>query len=48
LRATDVDWTHGSGPEVTGPAHSLLMAMTGRKDALADLSGDGVDTLRSR
>ena len=48
LRATDVDWTHGSGPEVTGPAHSLLMAMTGRKDALADLSGNGVDTLRSR
>jgi len=48
LRATDVDWAHGSGPEVSGPAHSLLMAMTGRKDALADLSGDGVDTLRSR
>ena len=48
LRATDVDWAHGSGPEVSGPAHSLLLAMTGRKEALADLSGDGVDTLRSR
>lgn len=48
LRATDADWSYGSGPEVSGPAHSLLMAMTGRKEALADLSGDGVDTLRSR
>lgn len=48
LRATDAGWTHGSGPEVSGPAHSLLMAMTGRKAALDDLSGDGVDILRSR
>jgi uncharacterized protein (TIGR03083 family) len=48
LRATDVDWSYGSGPEVSGPAHSLLMAMTGRRDALTDLTGDGVDTLRSR
>jgi uncharacterized protein (TIGR03083 family) len=48
LRATDVDWTTGSGPEVRGPAMSLVMAMTGRSAALADLSGDGLDTLRSR
>ena len=48
LRATDADWSYGSGPEVSGPAHSLLMAMTGRKAAIDDLSGDGVDTLRSR
>lgn len=48
LRATDADWSHGSGPEVTGPAHSLLMAMTGRKAAIDDLSGEGVETLRSR
>lgn len=48
LRATDAAWSHGSGPEVSGPAHSLLMAMTGRKEALADLSGDGVETLRAR
>ena len=38
----------GSGPEVTGPALSLLMAMTGRAAALDDLSGEGVPTLRSR
>jgi hypothetical protein len=27
---------------------SLLLAMTGRSAALADLSGDGLDTLRAR
>lgn len=48
LRATDADWQHGSGPEVSGPMISLLQAMTGRKAALDDLSGDGVSTLRSR
>ena len=48
LRATDTDWSTGTGPEVTGPQLSLVLAMTGRSAALADLSGDGLDTLRSR
>jgi uncharacterized protein (TIGR03083 family) len=48
LRATDTEWSHGDGPEVSGPIVSLVMAMTGRKAALDDLSGDGVATLRSR
>ena len=48
LRATDIDWTDGEGPEVAGPIVSLVVAMTGRKAALDDLSGDGVATLRSR
>lgn len=48
LQATDTSWSHGDGPEVSGPAHSLLMAMTGRRAALDDLSGDGVETLRAR
>ena len=48
LRATDTDWSTGTGPEVAGPAMSLLMAMTGRGAALADLSGDGVAVLQSR
>jgi uncharacterized protein (TIGR03083 family) len=48
LKATDADWSHGSGPTVEGPLLSLLVAATGRGDALADLTGDGVDTLRSR
>ena len=48
LQATDVDWRHGDGPTVSGPMTSLLLAMTGRKPALDDLTGDGVATLRTR
>ena len=48
LTATDTEWVHGSGPEVSGPMLSLLMAMTGRQAVLGDLSGDGVATLRER
>jgi uncharacterized protein (TIGR03083 family) len=48
LRATDADWTHGDGPEVSGPIASLVLAMTGRPAALDDLAGEGVATLRSR
>ena len=48
LKATDADWSTGSGPLVEGPAMSLLLAMTGRKPALDDLTGDGVATLRER
>ena len=48
LRATDSSWSHGSGPEVTGPMLPLLLAMTGRKAALDELSGEGLDTLRAR
>jgi len=47
-RATDTGWSTGSGPEVTGPHLSLILAMTGRSAALADLSGEGADTLKSR
>jgi uncharacterized protein (TIGR03083 family) len=48
LRATDVDWTHGRGPEVTGPGEALMMAMTGRRAAVADLDGPGKATLAQR
>jgi len=48
LRATDTEWSHGTGPEVAGPILSLVMAMTGRKMVLDDLSGEGLSTLRSR
>ena len=48
LVAVDLDWTSGSGPEVTGPAEALLLAAVGRGAALADLSGDGVPALASR
>ena len=46
LRATDTDWTFGSGPEVAGPAHrDLLMAMATQPPSTS-LRGDGVATLR--
>jgi hypothetical protein len=48
LRATDTAWQHGDGPLVSGPVLALVMAMTGRKIALDDLSGDGVTVLRGR
>ena len=48
LRATDLDWSTGAGPEVEGPAEALLMAVAGRAQALGDLGGAGLDTLRSR
>ena len=48
LRATDTDWSHGSGPLVEGPALALMVATTGRKAALADLTGPGVEILRTR
>lgn len=48
LRATDAEWSHGTGPEVSGPLLSLVMAMTGRKAAIGDLTGDGVTTLQAR
>jgi hypothetical protein len=48
LLATDTEWSHGSGPEVAGPILSLVMAMTGRKAPIDDLTGEGVASLRSR
>ncbi|MFZ0171413.1 MAG: maleylpyruvate isomerase family mycothiol-dependent enzyme [Acidimicrobiales bacterium] len=48
LRMTDADWSYGSGPEVAGPGISVLMAMVGRKIALADLKGEGAAVLEGR
>jgi uncharacterized protein (TIGR03083 family) len=48
LRATDTDWTVGSGPEVTGPALAILMLLTGRTATVAPaLDGPGVAALRA-
>jgi uncharacterized protein (TIGR03083 family) len=41
FRATDIDWSHGTGPEVRGPAEAILMAIAGRRSALDELSGEG-------
>ncbi len=48
LVATDVDWSHGDGPEVRGSGESILLAVTGRAAVLNELTGDGVATLRAR
>jgi uncharacterized protein (TIGR03083 family) len=48
LRATDQDWTWGSGAEVSGSSEALALAVAGREVALDDLTGPGVGTLRAR
>jgi uncharacterized protein (TIGR03083 family) len=48
LNATDTELTIGSGPLAEGPAISLLLAASGRKSALDELSGPGVQLLRNR
>ncbi|GAA5106833.1 maleylpyruvate isomerase family mycothiol-dependent enzyme [Alloalcanivorax gelatiniphagus] len=45
LRATDADTSHGHGPQVSGPLVSLLLAVSGRTQALEDLSGPGLGQL---
>jgi uncharacterized protein (TIGR03083 family) len=46
--ATDIPWTAGDGPEVTGPCMSLILGFVGREGALADCAGPGLETLRAR
>lgn len=48
LSAVDADFETGSGPEVTGRLLDLVMAMAGRPEALASLTGGGVSELRRR
>lgn len=48
LVSTDTGWTYGDGPEVSGPAMSLLLAMTGRSAGLRDLTGEGTPQLGQR
>jgi uncharacterized protein (TIGR03083 family) len=48
LHATDLDWTHGDGALVEGPAEALMTVIAGRDHALDELSGDGVASVRDR
>jgi uncharacterized protein (TIGR03083 family) len=48
LVATDVDWSHGDGPEVRGTGEAILLAITGRPVVLDELTGDGATVLRER
>jgi uncharacterized protein (TIGR03083 family) len=45
LTASDLDLSVGEGPEVSGPALALLLAVTGRRIALDELDGPGLATL---
>lgn len=46
--ATDVDFSHGWGPEARGPAEAVLMTLAGRGSAAHDLTGPGAETLQRR
>lgn len=48
FEATDIGWSGGAGAAVRGNAEAIVLALTGRAVALAELEGDGVATLRSR
>lgn len=48
LRADDIAWQHGDGPEVAGTGEALLLAMTGRRQAAEELTGPGAATLLDR
>lgn len=48
LEATDAAWSTGTGPLITGPMISLLLAMTGRPAGLTELTGPGVADLAAR
>ena len=45
LEATDVDWSHGTGEPVTGPAIPLALALLGRPALANQLDGAGVALL---
>jgi uncharacterized protein (TIGR03083 family) len=48
LQATDGPFDTGTGPSVRGSTLALVMAMAGRAEYCAELSGPGVATLRER
>jgi uncharacterized protein (TIGR03083 family) len=48
LVATDIDWTAGTGPVVSGTGEALLMAMAARPAAIADLDGPGAAAIAAR
>lgn len=48
LVATDIAWTAGNGLEVSGPGEAMLMTIAGRPQALDELDGPGLATLRRR
>ncbi len=43
--ATDVDWTRGTGPTITGPIQELLMICSGREPDRSLVTGDGLASI---
>ena len=43
--ASDIEWTHGNGDEVRGPAAALALAILGRKARVDELTGPGAPRL---
>jgi len=48
ITTSDSDWIHGQGAELTGPSASLVLALLGRTVGFEELTGRGVEMLRSR
>jgi uncharacterized protein (TIGR03083 family) len=48
LVASDVDWSHGTGPEVRTSSEVLLLVLSGRPVDAAELSGTGAVELSHR
>ena len=48
LVATDLDWTHGGGPEVRASAEALLLLLYGRAPRGNELAGPGAATVLAR
>lgn len=46
--ATDLDWSHGVGPEVRGSGEAILMTMAGRRGIAHELEGPGARRLAQR
>lgn len=46
LKATDIDWSWGTGPEITGTGEALLLALN-QRDVSNELEGEGVKLLPS-
>jgi uncharacterized protein (TIGR03083 family) len=44
--ATDLDWSHGEGEDVTGPAIAVALALLGRPALVDQLTGPGAPTLQ--
>jgi uncharacterized protein (TIGR03083 family) len=48
LQASDLAWSWGEGPLVTGTGEALLMTMLGRPQPLDELGGDGLPIYKER